>query len=586
MDGNGKRLSAEQLEEQALTILRFLKSVHPGLMADNGFRPSVELRPIPRGEKTFMLTKSLVIWDLSEKTEKRLRTFLERHNGQATCLYYSVFTYDNNKQTLTSKGTPAKPGKITVANAISAEEIALDFDGIGFEEYIELSEAFEDLGIFAYWVGTGHGYHAHILLNEALSDKDLLKRFVYKFRSKGFFCDSACIDPARIMRLPGTFNNKCFADEDYAHERDNPPYCVVVQESEERYGLDELMEKLDSLPTVSKEDEDAYLGVAVTPSKATSAAGEKEPESVSCDPVPADGITVRKIEYVHLARFDLPPAVEKMLAYTPKGLRNKALGFMVGFFKQQYKMGMKLILETLELWRKEACVPAYDPKEFRDDFARFYERSLKYDPALAKQYGAIDFKGLIQLRKREIHIPQKFFEDFAKLDGKEVRAYLAIKMLEHVEEPTTQENIANTLGISDRALRPTIQSLTKGRHCYMKKGNARAGVPTTYHTNRINSSHKGYLTIGYNDIRAYLTELCEQSGRTRATGELKLHLYMHWKFSNKECFMSQENLGKNIGAEQNSISVMVYRLQEKHFIKIEKIQQSAFLESCIYTLLR
>lgn len=582
---SGNKLSQEQLEEQVQTVLRFLQTVHPGLMTDNGFRPSVEIRPIARVEKTFMLTKSLVIWDLSEKTVGRLRTFLARHNGQATCLYYSVFTYDNNKQTMTSKGTPAKPGKITTANAISTEEIALDFDGIGFEEYVELSEAFEDLGIFALWVSTGHGYHAHILLKEALSDKDLLRRFVYKFRSKGFLCDSACIDPARIMRLPGTFNNKCFVDDDYAHERANPPYCVIAQESEERYGLDELMDILDSLPTVSEEDEAVYLGIASGPAEAAVPAGNQSPD-VQSDMVPADGITVRRIEYTHLARFDLPPAVEKMLAYTPKGLRNKALGFMVGFFKQQYKMGMKLIYETLEIWRTEACVPAYDPKEFRDDFARFYERSLKYDPALAKQYGAIDFKSLIQLRKRDIHIPHKFFQDFAKLDGKEVRAYLAIKMLEHVEEPTTQENIAKTLGISIQALSSTIRSLAKGRHCYLKKGNARAGVPNTYHTNRINSSHDGYMTIGYNDIKAYLTELCEQSGRTRATGELKLHLYMHWKFSTKECFMSQENLGKNIGVEQNTISVIVYRLQEKHFIKIEKIQQSAFLESCIYTLLR
>lgn len=580
-----KRLSDAQLEEQILTITGFLQAVHPGLTKENGFRPSVELRPIARGEKNYMLTKSLVIWDLSEKTIGRLRTFLERHNGQATCLYYSVFTFDNNKKTLTSKGTPAKPGKITKASAIDAEEIALDFDGIGFDQYAELVDTFEELGIYALWVHTGHGYHAHILLKEPLTDKNLLRRFVYKFRSKGMFCDSSCIDPARVMRLPGTFNNKCFADEEFAFERKSPPSCMVVQDSHMRYGLDELMEKLDTLPTVSQEDEAAYLSVGTHAEPLEEIEAESESESGNNNP---NEITVRRIVYSSLAQYELPPAVEKILAYTPKGYRNKALGFLIKFFKTQYKMGKTAIWDTLELWGREACDPAYEPGEFKEDFTRLYYHynGLGYDPALARKYGPIDFQGLIYLRKQDIHLPHKFFKDFAKLDVKEVRAYLAIKMLEHTDMPTTQENIANTLGITVKALRPALQSLTKGSHCYLKTGNKRAQIPNTYHSNRINSSHDGYMAIGYNDILAYVSELCEQGSRTRSNAELKLYLYMRWKFYTGEIFMSQENLGKNIGVDQSTISNAVYRLQDKHFLKINKIRHTMFLSSCEYVLLR
>lgn len=586
MDVNGgRRLSEQQIDEQLETILRFLREVHPSLSGDNDFRPAVELRPLVRGEKNYMLSKSLVIWDLSKKTIDRLRTFLERHNGQTTCLYYSVFTYDNNKKTVTAEGKPAKTGKITSNSAIYAEEVALDFDDIGFEEYVELVDQFEELGIYALWLNTGHGYHAHILLKEPLEDKDILRRFVYKFRSKGMFCDSRCVDPARVMRLPGTFNNKCFADDDYAAERSNPPQCIIVQDSQDRYDIDDIMERLDRLPTVSEADEQAYLGVKPGAKKSTSktAKGKKNSSEAA-----SEEIMVKRITYTYLSQYELPEPVEKILAYTPKGYRNSALGFLIKFFKTQYKMGKKAIYDTLELWAEEACDPVYDSKEFKEDFTRLYYQynGLGYDPKLAQKYGIIDFEGLILLRKKDIHIPHKFFRAFAELDVKEVRSYLAIKMLEHVEEQTTQDKIAETLGISTRALRPTLQSLTKSGHCFMKKGNAKLMVPNTYHTTRLNSAHDGFMVFSYNDIRAYVMDLCEQGGRTRSNAELKLYLYMRWKFQEGDIYMSQQNLGKNIGVEQNTISVMAYRLQDKHFLKIRKKRFNSCLESCEYTLLR
>lgn len=583
------KLSEQKLEEQLHIITRFLEAVHPSLMQDREYRPAVELRPLARGEENYLLTRSLVIWDLGEKTADRLRAFLERHNGQPTCLYYSVFTYNNIQKTITSKGVPAKNGKITTNSAIFAEEIALDFDDIGFAEYVKLVDRFEALGIYALWVNTGHGYHAHILLKDPLDDKALLRRCVYKFRSKGFFCDSKCVDPARVMRLPGTVNNKCFQDEAYAAERSNPPVCSITQDSRERYNLADIMEKLDSLPTISSEDEAAYLGLSAPAAKeeTTAPVAKSVPQSNKRESFPEE-ITLRKIEYAHLSQYNLPAPVEKMLAYTPKGYRNSALGFMIKFFKTQYKMGKTAIFETLQLWSEEACDPAYDPREFKDDFARLYYQynGLGYDPSLARLFGTIDFENLILLRKKDIHIPQKFFRAFAELDGHEVRTYLAIKLLEHIEEETTQEKIAEVLGISTRALRPSIQSLVKSGLGFMKKGNARMQVPNTYHSTRLNSAHDGFVIFSYNDIRAYLTELCEQGGRTRSNGELKLYLYMRWMFQEREIYMSQENLGKNIGVEQNTISVMVHRLRDKHFLKIEKKRYHSCLESCEYTLLR
>jgi len=584
------RLSADQIEEQVQTIVRFLSAVHPGLLKEEGFRPAIELRPIPRGisrdhERYYSLTWSLNLWDLSESSVDRLRQFLIRHNGQQTCLFYSVFTYDNSKKALTKKGAPAKTGKITTAGALWTEEIALDFDNIGFDDYIDLVDRFESLGIYALWVSSGHGYQAHILLDNPLDDKALLKRFVYKFRSKGFACDDNCTDPARVMRLPGTFNKKCFKEKKYEAERANPPACRIVQDSEERYSLDYILEQLDKLPTVSMEDEQACIEAST--SKTSKNTPVKAPD-ITASITEGEMAHLKRVEYPYLSELELPDALYKILAHVPQGYRNPCMGFLIRFFKQQLKLSKNQIIEILKIWSTEACDPAYESEEFEADFKRLYYNydGLPYTAALAKKFGSIDFQVLRLQKRTEIHIPYVFFEDFATLSGAEVRCYLAIRLLEHRKSETSQEALAELLGISTRAVRPALHALLKSGHCFQKKRNQVLQKPSTYHSSHLVSKDDGYLKLSYNDILAYITELCEKSGRTRANGDLKLYLFFRYKFRKGDIFMSQSNLGKNIGLEQNTISVSVSRLQERHFIEIEKKRLNPIMEYCEYTLLR
>jgi len=111
-------------------------------------------------------------------------------------------------------------------------------------------------------------------------------------------------------------------------------------------------------------------------------------------------------------------------------------------------------------------------------------------------------------------------------------------------------------------------------------------TPNTYHSSRMVSNDEGYMKLSYNDILSYISELCEKGGRTRANGDLKLYLFFRYKFRKGDIFMSQTNIGKHIGLEQNSISVSVSRLQERHFIEVEKKRLNTVMEYCEYTLLR
>lgn len=563
-----------QLEEQLDTICYFLSSVHPNLIKkDDGYRPCVEIRPINRGEEDFMLSKSLMLWDLEPSSVERLKTFLTRHNGYPTCLFYSVFNYDNLKQ---KNGKTTKSSRIHTAAALSTDEIALDFDDISHSDYIELVDRFEAMGLYAMWVFSGHGYQAHILLDKSLEDKNILRSLVYKFRSKGFNCDPACVDPARLMRLPYTYNCKCFKDN--AYDGEEPPFCKILQQTNSRYSLDYLLSELDKLPTVSKVDEEVLDGEG--------RGLKKKAAPVTQPDVDPDSFSLKKVEYPFLSNFDLPEAVDKMLAYTPHGVRNKVLGYLIRLFKTQYKLSKNQIMEILSIWSKEACDPVYPSDELKTDFSRLYYEynGLGYDAALVKLFGPVDSQKLITLRKKDIFLPSAFFKDFNTLDGKTVRLYLAIKMLEHIDEPATIDKLSELLGISDRALRPTIQDLVKSGHGFVKKGNRRMKEPDVYCTHRGYSLQDGYVTYSYNDIKAYVTELYEKG--SRAHGELKLYLYMRWKFYSGDIFMSQTKLGENINVAQNTISDIVHRLEEKHFIKIVKVKRYNCFDSCEYNLLR
>lgn len=578
--------SDEQLETQLETIVCFLSAVHPTLTAEHGYKPCVEIRPIPRStSKKGRGAKSFVLWDFSEGTRKRLISFLKKWNGHQVCFYYSVYSFDNQKMVARKDtGELVRASSISNETALSTNEIALDFDHVSYDDYKQLVDRFEKLDLYAWWVYTGHGYQAHILLESPISNKNILRQLVYKFRSKGFDCDPVCVDPARVMRLPGTYNCKCFVDETYAAERSAPPLCYIAQQTPVRYTVEAVFQKLDCLETVNPADEEEFYrhSPKTAQEESRKKVAPKGSRSSSTDPVGVQDNDIALSSYPYLDEFELPEPVMKMLAYTPHGYRNNVLGFLVGFFKAQYGLGKQAILAIMDLWAREACEPAYDPVEFKTDFDRLYYNynGLPYTPKLAQQFGYIDFKEQIILRKKDIHIPVRLFQDLESLDCRTIRLYLAIKLMEHTEELPTQESLAKLLGISDRALRPIVQDLVKTRYGYLVKGNSRNGIPNSYRSSRFVES-EGFMTFSYNDIRAYLSDI-----DSRNANALKLYLFFRYKFYSGDIYMSQDNIGKHIGSARNTISDLTQKLEALRFIKIHKIAITPFMWRNEYVLLR
>lgn len=583
------------MEAQLKTIVDFLSKVHPEITNNSFQNACVELRPINRSNEFNMrLHRSLNLWRLDANSVDRLRDYLFKHNGQPYCMYYSVFAFDYQKDAFTKAGKKAVKGKITAESALFAHEIVLDFDGIAYMEFKELISRLADIGLEGIWVFTGHGYQFHILLNEPFYNNGELYKLVYLFRAKGFMCDPACVDSARLMRLPFTYNCKCFANEEYDNEFNNPPLCKIVKETDKRYSYEDIVNQLKALPTVNEEDEAYYVSGYTEKTTDDKAVSQLNPLFSAFNEEDADElVALQRLEYPPFLSFDdLPEPIAKMLKSTPLGFRNSALGLMIKYFKQYLLFGKDQIYSILNIWAESACEPAYDRMDFIADFERLYQGGgLNYSSELAKQFGYINFENLIQLhRDNKVFISNTVFQNMDIIDGNVLRAYLGVKILEHGnmaddedKVPITVNALEEVTGMSLRTLKRVLPIAKTLKLLYVSQGAKRKGEPNTYHCNRINDLDAGFKALSVNDLEVYLS----QSSRLKLNNnELKLYLFMLYKFYTRDWAMSLKKLGQSIGCAESSVSALVSGLQKKKYLRVEKVYKDKVVFFNKYTLLK
>ena len=595
-----KKLNDEELQKQLDTATRFLRLVHPTLEKGDDRYACVEIRPIhrkkPNEKMDFKISRSMPLWRLDEKGLDYLKGFFINRNGENVCINYSVFNFDKNRETFTKSGEKAKKGRINSNNARYTNEIALDFDGISSSEFDKYGFKLLVKGIEGIEVSTGHGFHLHILLAEKTYDKTALLSMVYLFRAKGFMADEKCIDPARVFRLPGTFNAKCFASEKYSSECNNPPQCEVLQWTDKRFTIEEIVNALLSFDTVNVEDWDKYqklveaikfdetkeaqesgfsydLAIAEHKAKVENASGRQQTIKIE------QTIETKHIEYTQLAKFELPSPVSAMLSVCEEGYRNSALGFLISLLSRNLKLSKKSTFEIVEKWGKEACKPTYT--NIREDFERLYAQGgMSYTTHLAKRYGVINFDNFVSIQKRtNVLIPNGVFKKLQSFKGNGLAAYLTVKILEHTGEPSTVENIAKEMGVTIKTARTSLDEANKAGFIFIKEGNKRKKEANIYCTHKIIAQSEGFMMFSYNDIKAYVNELNKS--------ELKIYIYMRFLCDANICYKSQSGLGETIGITRTATSKLIKKLEEKYFISTERdyISNNVVI-SCTYTLLR
>jgi predicted transcriptional regulator len=568
-----------QIEEQARKQQDFLRIIHPFLNEIDAYHQEcIELRPIPR-QKDVHFMKSLNLWRLDDKAMEQHIKFLQRLNEIPVCLYYSVYAYDYSKETYRKDGKPYAKGKINNQNARFTSIAICDLDKISEERHSEVIGMFEGCGIEPLTVFSGHGFQDIVLLNEQVYDIELLKRFNYILKSKGFPIDETIVDPARIMRMPFSFNCKAFCQEDKYHDAESPVAIPtkLVRFTDKRYAVEEIFDRLNTLPDI-KTDFSIQINMPA-----------KEAEPIEAPTRVLQELSKAQVEELssiyNIIRFkELPDAVQRMLYGTREGFRNKTLLFLTMFFANKLGLPLQKIIQTLVIWGAR-CNPVLAEEYIIANVTRIYRRKFKgngkYDSQMVKEFGYIDFK--MYRRDHKVLVRNEFFELFHILSDGAVRVYLAAKLHEKMtgERLWTICNLVELTGFSTRTLHRHLQQLTdcslidKKRYCRSK------GEQYRYCTNKFFDVTKGFLSFE----TATLEYLLKQGLLT--DGELKLYVYLCHKINQSagsECWLSQKSLGKDTAKKRNSVSEMTTSLHKKGLIK-KTAENSGKVTCCYYTLI-
>ena len=566
-------LSAEEQQKQLDTIVEFLKLVHPSLLTENS--ECVELRGLARDYDSVpfhLRQKSFFTWHLEEKDRTIMEKWLNSRNGFPLCLYSSFYSFDYHNQPYTKAGRPAQKGKVTVAGAMYTEERPLDFDACDLATMTEYDRRFSEYGIQPLWLYSGHGYQAHILLNERVSDQNIMKFLVHLLKAKGFtHVDPKCVDAARVMRLPYTYNCKCFEKSSkHLGERSAPPLCQVVKMSTERISVKQLTDAINRMPIEDMEEYIKALSIrdgfqnnppdsmpsdAPLPSPAAPDQSEKKATVVRQLPAYPEAL----IKKMSVPEF--PEPIRKMLTCTKQGCRHDSLAFLLHFLCYFLGFAAKETRTILKLWNQGACEPPLE--NFDKEVSAAWPGYGKYDlTKIARVFGYVDLKGYMAVKSRtEISIPTDLIDNPKKYGCESICPYIAMALLEHDGKPCTMQNIAEKMGGGRKRAGELVSHLVSKNLTYQVAGIRSAGIPDAYKLTKIHPSSKEYypleVLVAQDYLKLYKTEL-----------SLLLYLRRKCRTVDGSFVINQSTLAEALGCDRTTISKTMAKLEKAGDIDI------------------
>lgn len=577
-------------------IINFLRIVHP-FLNEEGYSPfCMEIRPVRRAGKSFILSKNL--WRLDEKGILELKKWLSKFNNEMFCIYYSIYTSEY-KETLKANGKHYKKGYTNNLNAVYTQILAADFDNIDKEEHDKYIKIFNKLGIETVTVFTGHGYQDLILLNEKIYDKTILEKFTVLLRQKGFNIDSKIIDPARVMRLPYTYNFKEFDIHSPYYNSKNPIAVPteLVRVTDNRYSVEYILNLISTLEDNplddikgNTKDKNKTIKNTDIPSKSkdTLKAEDKKKKEIKLKIKKTDiNFLSIKQEY-NMINFDrLPDSVKLMLIETPQGLRNDVLLYLALYLKNSLGLSMDVAKEVISIWGKH-CVPELDSNFSRAELVRLwtdYDHKGKYGKVtedMIKVFGIPKLEAYN--RDTKIIINNSFFEKYAELSDGAVRIYLAILLEEKIEKKKKwiKDEIIDIAGISESTFKRNITDLIEHNFLDKKRANKKIGGVYTYYINKFKSSTKGFTQFD----TSFIDNMLNNKRRALNDAEIKLYTYLAYVvgFDNTICWLSQSTIAKAISKDRTTITRLTKSLHEKKYLKKSTTLDVKGIPHCKYTL--
>jgi hypothetical protein len=528
-------------------IKNFLELIHPFLKEDTYKNECIEIRAI--GRQKNLKPKNINFWrTYDEKAQAYFEKFFSTSINKPYCIYYSVFSLDYNKRTYRPDGTEYPKGYINSQNSVFTQILVADFDSIQEKEYLKYYGQFLDMGIEPLTVFTGHGYQLIILLKEKCYDKDVLKHFNRALIDKGFPIDEQVIDSARVMRLPYTYNNKEF-DENNSYYTDAPKRIetYILHSTTKRYSVEEVFSVLGkSINLVNSSDIN------------------KVPIVKQNQIIP----TTYKKEL-----FDkLPKAIQNMLTETREHFRNKVLLFLVPYFRNTENLSVEDIKDIMSVWATR-CKPALDVYYIRSEVERllnyeFKGKCGKYSDDMRKEFGELNLDEYLHIAVKTGNVvyPNTFFQLYDSLHPCSIKIYLMLKVKEHLigKKEFTIEEIAEYTNAAIKTIYKYMPELVKFSLVYKKNACRKTNTPALYILPEKYDFSRGYTLINAGVIE----NMIFNSSKALLDSEIKLisYLYSIVGSDKKECWPSVRSLEKKLNISYNRISELTSSLNDKEYL--------------------
>ena len=527
-------------------IIEFLELVHPFLKEDTYKDECIEIRAISRQKN--LKNKNINLWRTDDtKAQVYLEKFFSSTIEKPYCIYYSVFSLDYNKRTYRPDGAEYLKGYINSQNSVFTQILVADFDSIQLEEYLKYYNQFLDMGIEPLTIFTGHGYQLIILLKEKCYDKQILKYFNQALLEKGFPVDEQVIDSARVMRLPYTYNNKEF-DENNSYYSNNPRKIetYILHSTTNRYFVEEVFSALGK-------------SINFTDSSTANKIPEKQYSRIP--------------KSYNMEFFDrLPKAIQKMLTETREGFRNSVLLFLVPYFRNTENLSVEEIKDIMSVWATR-CKPPLDVYYIRSEVERLlnYEfdgKCGKYGDDLRKEFGDLNLDAYfkIDVKTGDVVFPNTFFKLYDSLHPCAIKIYLMLKVKEHLldKKEFTIEEIAEYTNTAVKTLYKYLPDLIKFSLIYKKKACRKTNTPALYMLPEKYDFSQGYTLINAGVIE----NMIFNSNKALLDTEIKILTYLyHMVGSNKkECWISVRQLEKKIDISFSRISELTSSLHDKEYL--------------------
>lgn len=604
------KLTEEEVRKQAEGIFNFLKLTHPYINNKKIFYKSgraieeqinfdsvaIEIRALRRDQNKACY-RNFKLYRFADTELERLYKFLWELNEKAIpyCLYYSVYAYDNNQLAVTKDGKKSAVwnNKAALNNVVGTQIIVTDFDDITEDEFLLERLKLAQLGLETLDIFTGHGFQSIILLDKMTEDKTLVKKVTNLMLNKGFRIDSKIKDSARIMRLPYTYNCKELSKKDI----ENPSVIktFIYSETEKRYNLEYVLERLESLETVTE----SQATIDIIEDKKIKVEEIEKTEVITENKVVKNVIQLKdtledltynknklKELYTMLNIESLPEPVLKMLEGFRMGYANSMLLFLTLYLKD-IGYSRSVVVSAMEILAdQDRFNYPWDKRTVRSETKRFYYSNYNWNSIYSselQEFGYIEY----EFKNREIIIiDNHVFDVLNEISSKAF--YIYLRLLEDSnytgKKVYTINEIAQATKVPRRTLVQHLDDLAHKKVRLLDKHRAykKRGEEYTYQITEF-LGVKGFTKINISMLK-YLILMVD----TKEINPTQLSLCMYIKYvcynGKSNCTISQETLGQALGLDRTSISKSFKNMEKTRLIRADKIDISDFKFKYSYTI--